>query len=198
MKKQILVFSIFSAMLASGGMAQAGASNVAVLGTASQSSYYSGSHNFVAANAIDGNTDGASYNNSITHTMSGMGYLVGNGLEWWSDKLDQAYNVGNIVIWNRTDCCTGRLKNFTVSLFNQGALAWSGVYSAADGPLPSVSFAVGAIGDQVMVQLNQQNYLSLAEVQVFGTSAVPEPETYAMLLTGLGLMGFTLGRRKTS
>lgn len=28
------------------------------------------------------------------------------------------------------------------------------------------------------------------------TSAVPEPETYAMLLTGLGLIGFTLRRRK--
>lgn len=29
-------------------------------------------------------------------------------------------------------------------------------------------------------------------------SAVPEPESYAMLLTGLGLMGFMLRRRKTS
>lgn len=28
--------------------------------------------------------------------------------------------------------------------------------------------------------------------------SVPEPDTYAMLLTGLGLMGFTLHRRKTS
>ena len=29
-------------------------------------------------------------------------------------------------------------------------------------------------------------------------SAVPEPETYAMLLVGLGLVGFTLRRRKES
>jgi hypothetical protein len=32
----------------------------------------------------------------------------------------------------------------------------------------------------------------------FHVTAVPEPETYAMLMAGLGLMGFTLRRRTTS
>jgi hypothetical protein len=33
---------------------------------------------------------------------------------------------------------------------------------------------------------------------MFGVSPVPEPETYAMLLTGLGLFGFMARRRKTA
>lgn len=40
----------------------------------------------------------------------------------------------------------------------------------------------------------------ISELEFFGNpvSAVPEPETYTMLLAGLGLMGFMVRRRKTS
>ncbi|UJP01663.1 MAG: PEP-CTERM sorting domain-containing protein [Nitrosomonas sp.] len=36
----------------------------------------------------------------------------------------------------------------------------------------------------------------LNNITVEGVAAVPEPETYAMLLAGLGLLGFTASRRK--
>ena len=40
-------------------------------------------------------------------------------------------------------------------------------------------------------------FYSVSEIQAYGvTSPVPEPETYAMLLVGLGLLGFTARRRK--
>jgi hypothetical protein len=32
--------------------------------------------------------------------------------------------------------------------------------------------------------------------QILAIAAIPEPETYAMLLAGLGLVGFIAGRRK--
>lgn len=38
----------------------------------------------------------------------------------------------------------------------------------------------------------------LNSVTVEGIPAVPEPETYAMLLVGLGLLGFTVSRRKVT
>ncbi len=37
---------------------------------------------------------------------------------------------------------------------------------------------------------------AVSEIEVQGVAAVPEPETYAMLLAGLGLIGFTVTRRK--
>jgi hypothetical protein len=38
---------------------------------------------------------------------------------------------------------------------------------------------------------------SHGQVAAFGISPIPEPETYAMLLVGLGLLGFIARRRKT-
>jgi hypothetical protein len=44
------------------------------------------------------------------------------------------------------------------------------------------------------------NYFNATEIQVNGTAAsvaapIPEPETYAMMLAGLGVMGF-IGKRR--
>ena len=37
---------------------------------------------------------------------------------------------------------------------------------------------------------------SVSEFQAFGVAPIPEPETYAMMLAGLGLLGFVARRRK--
>lgn len=175
--------------------------NVATLGTASESSNYQNPYAGVA-HAIDGNTDGQFGDGSVTHTKYDSGNGVGTGFAWWSVKLDKEYLVSSIDVWNRTDCCSNRLRDFTVTMFDQGSSVWSSIYSAAEGPAPSSSFAIGTngiVGDQVRVQLNRQDYLSLAEVQVYGVNpvaAVPEPETYALLLAGLGALGFVARRRK--
>jgi hypothetical protein len=167
-------------------------SNVALLGTASQSSEYGGGP---AVHAIDGNTDGNWYHGSVTATNADIGLAIGNGYSWWKVVLDKSYLVDSITIWNRTDCCADRLSDFTVSLFSGGTLDWSGVYKVFSGPSPSTTFAgIGKVGDTVFVQLNRQNYLSLAEVQVFA-SAVPEPATYALLFGGLVLVGAVARRR---
>jgi hypothetical protein len=47
------------------------------------------------------------------------------------------------------------------------------------------------------------HYLAIANevsntTSVYSLAPVPEPETYAMLLAGLGLLGFTARRRKSS
>ena len=85
--------------LFAGFSAQAG-SNVALLGTASQSSSWSGDGNPLAraSNAIDGNTDGNYYGGSVQHTNSDSGLPVGNGFAWWQVALDQNYLIDSITI----------------------------------------------------------------------------------------------------
>lgn len=178
------------------GAAQA-ADNVALTGTASQSSHWGGvgNGNAQAANAIDGITAGNYYDGNVSHTNNGAGYSVGNGFEWWQVALGADYSIDSITVWNRTDCCVGRLSQFTASVWNDGVQVWSGEYDAS-GPAPSTSFAgIGMVGDTVMVQLNRQDYLHLAEVQVFA-NPVPEPGSAALLLAGLGAGGWLVRRRR--
>lgn len=47
-------------------------------------------------------------------------------------------------------------------------------------------------------QLHANGQITSLSQEATTITTVPEPESYAMLLTGLGLMGFTLRRRKTS
>ena len=59
------------------------------------------------------------------------------------------------------------------------------------------SFTVTATGPTTLVEFigrNVPHYQALDNVSV--TTAVPEPENYAMLMAGLGVMGFIARRRK--
>ncbi|MES2099542.1 MAG: PEP-CTERM sorting domain-containing protein [Pseudomonadota bacterium] len=41
------------------------------------------------------------------------------------------------------------------------------------------------------------NYYAVSEIQAFGVAAVPEPSTYALMLGGLGMMGYLARRRRS-
>ena len=77
------------------------ATNHALTGTASQSSNYNGT--LTADKANDGNTGYPE-----THTSNSTAY------EWWEIDLGSAVTIDEIVIWNRTVCCTDRLSNMYV------------------------------------------------------------------------------------
>ncbi|HEX5344551.1 MAG TPA: choice-of-anchor A family protein [Duganella sp.] len=69
-------------------------------------------------------------------------------------------------------------------------------------PKASVSGGQGVINGNVVVdswasqvQINATNYFHATSLTGF-INAVPEPETYAMLLAGLGMIGFTARRRQ--
>ncbi len=76
-----------------------------------------------------------------------------------------------------------------------------GVYGSLLAPLATVTGGGGQINGNVVVgnwasnvQVNANHYFQSANVAGY-VSAVPEPETYAMLLAGLGLMGFAARRK---
>ncbi len=81
------------------------ATNVAELKPASQTSEGFGG---AASRAVDGNTDGNYGSNSTTHSGSP------DRNNWWQVDLGANFAIDSIAIWNRTDCCQGRLRDYYV------------------------------------------------------------------------------------
>ena len=136
---------------------------------AAQSSTYPGSPS--AGAAVDGNTDGNYYRNSVTATNQEF-------FPWWQVDLGSSSNVHSVVVWNRTDCCSSRLNDFWVFVSDTpfGPSDTPGTLQTRPGtfashqtvaPGPSLTVLVNANGRYVRVQLNRFDFLSLAEVQVF-------------------------------
>lgn len=170
----------------------AGAANVALNGTASQSSTGFGG---LAERAIDGNRNGSYFDvQSVSHTNNGDPDPAAGLFEFWEVALDQAYNVGAVLVFNRTDCCQERLDPFRVSLWNgTSEVAHVDVDTfLADITGPSISGMSfdfgGALGDRVRVQLRAQDYLHLAEVEVYDAPA-PVPLPGAVWMLGSALLG---------
>jgi F5/8 type C domain len=119
--------------------------------------------------AVDGNTDGIFANGSTTHTELQQG-------PWWEVDLGAERDISSIEIWNRTDCCGVRLRNFWVLASDKRFPPDSAAASLAN--LPGVHSAFRATSCRmtrikagftsrfVRVQLDGTDYLSLAEVRV--------------------------------
>lgn len=122
--------------------------------------------------AVDGNTDGNYFSNTVSHTNNAP-------QEWWQVDLGSAYEVGRIRIWNRTDCCSERLSKFYVLVsdqpFTSGNLqdtlrqpgVWNTYYDGQGGRPTEIT--VNRPGRYVRIQLAGANWLSLAEVEVLGS-----------------------------
>jgi hypothetical protein len=149
---------------------------------ATQSSTLAGSAKGAAA-AVDGNTDGNYFDNSVTATNPDTN-------AWWQVDLGAPATVSSIVIYNRTDCCSARLSDYWVFVSNTPFLATdtpatlqnrAGTFAShqTTAPNPSSTIAVNAQGQYVRVQLSGTDYLSLAEVQVLGTGGAATPTDVA-------------------
>ena len=129
-----------------------------------------------AAAAVDGNTDGRYEQHSVMHTAL-------NTNAWWEVDLGTSEAIDSVVVWNRTDCCSERLKDYWVFVSDTpfgpadtpAALrnrAGTRAQREFGWPCPDQRIETGGFrGRYVRVQLSGAGYLSLAEVQVFGTPA---------------------------
>lgn len=131
-----------------------------------------------ASRAVDGNTDGNYWNNSVTHT-------AGGAQEWWQVDLGAVYSLQTIKVWNRTDCGGERLSNFYVFVSDapfdstdltttQNQAGVSSYFTAGQGGTPT-TITLNRAGRYVRVQLSGPGVLSLAEVEVLGTSGQNSP-----------------------
>ena len=98
-------------------------------------------HNGVPARAVDGNTSGIWGQRSITHTASGVG-------QWWQVDLGNIHRIVDMTIFNRTNCCTHRLGNFTVSISNSsgGNPIWSQTITTEPSPSVMLNIPAGLSG----------------------------------------------------
>jgi len=167
--------------------------NIAPSGISSQSST---SHNGVAGRAIDSNTSGIWHHGSVTHTPPTT-YQP-----WWQLKLPEVNNIEQIVLHNRTDCCTERLSDVHVFVseteFGSASLddliadptIWHRFLRGEQSP--GATMNVNSRGEYIRIQLagdeSGQGILSLAEVQVFGGNLSEER------LDNISMLEWALGR----
>jgi hypothetical protein len=148
--------------------------NLATGRMATQSSTLPGYPTAVAGSAVDGNTDGAFFDGSVTATNADPN-------AWWQVDLGVSATINSVVVWNRTDCCSARLNDYWVFISNTPFLATdtpttlqtrAGTFFSHQTTTPSPSSNIPAVvqGRYVRVQLTGTNNLSLAEVQVMGTA----------------------------
>jgi hypothetical protein len=111
-----------------------------------------------SARAVDGYTDGDYFHDSVTHT-------AWEYQPWWRVDLQSLQYVGQVVLYNRTDCCSDRLSDFRLDVSDDG-VSWQ-TYSYPDTAPRRLVMAVNRKARYVRVQLNGTSALNLAEVQVF-------------------------------
>jgi hypothetical protein len=142
-----------------------------------------------ASRAVDGNTDGLFFDSSVTHTN-----LDANA--WWQVDLQSSATINSVTVWGRTDCCSDRLTDYWIFISNtpfsasdtpatlQSRAGTLGSHQTS-APNPSTTIALNGVqGRYVRIQLSGTNYLSLAELQVFGTTAAPAPPPATNLALG--------------
>lgn len=162
-----------------GAWQQQGAVNLALSGTATQSSILQNNPVAHASKAIDGTNNGAWSARSMSHTN-----VEDN--PWWQVELKQRSTINQIVLWNRTDCCADRLTNAEVMIWdknpadpNAPTVWWrqTGFFNTnADGSIDTTKMVLlppdGIKGQMVSVQVTGKTWLQLAEVEVWG---LPNP-----------------------
>ena len=151
--------------------------NLALGKVAEQSSTYG---NGQASVAIDGNTNGTSpWSADLAHTNN-------EAQPWWQVDLGAVSNIQQVKLFNRTDCCQGRLRDFHLLTSNQAFSPTASLAELLTDPNVQDSYIAGAAGVEnvynivrearyVRIQLSGSNILHLAEVQVLGCASENDP-----------------------
>ncbi|KAM9450172.1 fucolectin-like [Clarias gariepinus] len=138
--------------------------DVALGGIATQSSTFSGT--FYASMAIDGNTASNFYAYSCSSTNVQYN-------PWWRVNLLAVYDISNVIITNRGDCCPERMNGAEIrignSLVNNGNSNPRCVVISSIPAGGTVNYTCKMRGRYVNIVLpNMNQYLTICEVQVYG------------------------------
>ncbi|WP_115461383.1 HYR domain-containing protein, partial [Winogradskyella aurantiaca] len=134
----------------------------------------------VSSRAVDGNNAGNWSSGTITHTNDRLN-------TWWEVDLEEDYDVVAMKIWERTDgCCNNRLRHFRVDLYDGNNIV--GTQTINQSFTGSIDITVSGTGDRVRVTQLVNEYLSIAEFEVY-TAGEP---IYAFDCDDIGTQNVTL------
>lgn len=164
---------------------------------------YSGTGAAFGANGIDENW--VQTDNVIGNTIFDMGFgaskaAIFNTIDHGPLPLEAiestVYLSNDMITW--TQAVTQRV--WLEGIYSDTSVVWDGfAYAVGTGTSATFRYASIIWGGPGALQADGDNeingVLGLRE-DFTPTAAIPEPETYAMLLAGLGLLGFAARRRK--
>ncbi|OCT77279.1 pentraxin fusion protein-like [Xenopus laevis] len=167
MKCMVVLLACAAAGLAQSCAPQPGAQNLAKSGAVRQSSIYSAL--YPAEKAIDGIKE----TNSFTRPCAITAYEKG---AWWQVDLRNSYKVGSVVIVNRGDCCSDRLKGAEIRVGNSANN--NNQVCATITNISQTTITVccnGMEGRYLSIVIPGRNeYLQLCEVEVYGEESKNE------------------------
>ncbi|CAC5419670.1 unnamed protein product [Mytilus coruscus] len=131
--------------------------------------------------------DGRTYTRGILNGKS-QGQCSHTGLYsnvfWWAVNLEVESVIKRITIYRRTDCCTDRLRDFDVLVYNPAQASWNNydrgtpeLWHRQTGPSPpilNVTCGDGQVKGRFVKIIMEKNYvyidhsLCLCEVEVYG------------------------------
>ena len=91
----------------------------------------------------DGSSLGNWSENSVAHNDNK------GGPEYWEVDLgDDSQTIDRVIIANRTDCCSGRLNNWLLSIYDYNhILRWARIYK--DAPNPAVTIDISLMNNDI-------------------------------------------------
>ncbi|MDG1728769.1 MAG: discoidin domain-containing protein [Algibacter sp.] len=150
--------------------------NIALIGSVTSSSVGWGG---VMSRINDNNTNGRWSSRSVGHTSGSSKY------DWVDIDLGSSNYIKNIVVWNRTDCCSNRLTNVFLmvsktpfpSNYNLEKAKKNALFIHQFGKsnnVISIDTSIGQEGRYVRIQKSGKNpggnWLNIAEIQVLTSS----------------------------
>ncbi|XP_060567409.1 fucolectin-6-like [Ruditapes philippinarum] len=135
--------------------------NLALNKNARQSDVQGGRY---AALAVDGGLSQHMGDNSCTHTTA-------RADAFWEVDLGRAYFIDHVIIYNRADCCSNRLREVELYIgLKTETYKQYGFHEGVVGPTYTFQLENVALGRWVRITTIPSviDYLTLCEVQVFG------------------------------
>jgi len=175
----------------------------------------------IAVSSVTASSTFFTYN--VNNLVNGNGLVGTDHTGAWENKwlldgvttgtvtfdLGSLFKVGSSTVWNYGPGCCGEgrsTKDLGISVSTDGATYTSAgnfvLNQVTTDPFPGQSLALNDVSARfVRFSINSNygdaTYSGLSEVKFYGT-AVPEAETYAYALFGLGVVGVALRRKAIS